>query len=178
MPLVLPPTVIGFYLLLALGPSGLGGMFGSLWGARTIAFSFTGLVIASMAYGLPFFVQPLQVAFRSIAQETLDGAATLGAGMLATFFSVAIPEASAGLIVSCILAFAHTLGEFGVVLMIGGAIPGKTEVMSIAIYQSVERGDWGEANILALAMVLMAFVTVTAITMLARRIRRQERAEI
>ena len=169
MPLVLPPTVIGFYLLIALGPGGPGGAVAGLWGARTLAFSFWGLVIGSLIYSLPFMVQPLRVAFEAIPEAPLRAAATLGAGRLAAFRYVALPLARSGLLTGVILTFAHTVGEFGVVLMIGGNIPGKTKVLSISIYDFVERGEWAAANWIAAGMVVFAFVVVTATMVLDRR---------
>ncbi len=169
LPLVLPPTVIGFYLLIALGPYGPGGVLGGLWGMRTIAFSFTGLVIGSIIYSLPFMVQPLRTAFEAISKDTLEVAASLGARPLQTFVRVAAPVSLGGFISGTILTFAHTIGEFGVVLMIGGNIPGQTKVLSIAIYDFIERGEWGMAHIMAAAMVLFGFAVVTATSLVARR---------
>lgn len=169
MPLVLPPTVIGFYLLIALGPNGPGGAVATLWGARTLAFSFPGLVIGSIFYSLPFMVQPLRVAFEAVPRETLEVAATLGAGRLQIFLRVVVGAAASGFITSLILTFAHTVGEFGVVLMIGGNIPGATKVLSISIYDFVERGEWLEAHWLSAGMVIFAFVVVTATMLLDRR---------
>jgi len=169
LPLVLPPTVIGFYLLLALGPNGPGGVLASLWGARTLAFSFWGLVVGSIVYSLPFMVQPVRVAFESIDEDTLEVAATLGARRTQTFFRVVVPAAASGFFTGLILTFAHTVGEFGVVLMIGGNIPGVTKVLSITIYDFVERGEWVEAHWLSLGMVVFAFVVVTATMLLDRR---------
>jgi molybdate transport system permease protein len=169
MPLVLPPTVIGFYLLLGLGPNGPGGALASLWGARTLAFSFTGLVIGSLVYSLPFMVQPLRVAFEGVDEEMLEAAATLGASRLQTFRRVVVRAAASGFITGLILTFAHTVGEFGVVLMIGGNIPGATKVLSITIYDYVERGDWAGAHWLSAGMVAFAFVVVTVTMLLDRR---------
>ena len=169
LPLVLPPTVIGFYLLIAMGPSGPGGLIASLWGARTLAFSFEGLVIGSLFYSLPFMVQPIRVAFETVGNEPLEAAATLGARPLQAFFRVAVPYAASGFFTGLILTFAHTVGEFGVVLMIGGNIPGETKVLSIAIYDFVEHGQWMDAHWLALGMVVFAFVVVTATMVLDRR---------
>jgi molybdate transport system permease protein len=169
LPLVLPPTVIGFYLLIALGPNGPGGWLASLWGARTLAFSFWGLVLGSIVYSLPFMVQPIRVALEAIGEDPLEAAATLGAGSWQTFFRVAAPLARSGFLTGLILTFAHTVGEFGVVLMIGGNIPGETKVLSIAIYDFVERGEWTNAHWLSLGMVLFAFVVVTATMLVDRR---------
>lgn len=172
LPLVLPPTVLGFYLLLAFGPNGPGGLLAPLWGARTLAFSFEGLVIASVIYSLPFMVQPLRNAFDAMGDEPLEAAATLGAGPWKSFFRVAVPFARNGYLTGAVLTFAHTVGEFGVVLMIGGNIPGKTKVLSIAIYDYVERLEWGNAHILAAGMVVFAFVVITAVMMIDKRVGR------
>ena len=169
LPLVLPPTVIGFYLLIALGPYGPGGALASLWGARTLAFSFEGLVIGSIVYSLPFMVQPLRVAFEALGEEPIEAAATLGAGRWQIFARVAAPLARTGFFTGAILTFAHTVGEFGVVLMIGGNIPGETKVLSIAIYDFVERGEWASAHWLSLGMVVFAFVVVSAMMLIDRR---------
>jgi len=172
LPLVLPPTVLGFYLLIALGPQGPGGWLAGLWGARTLAFSFEGLIIGSVIYSLPFMVQPLRNAFEAFGEEPLEAAATLGASPWQTFARVAVPLARAGYLGGAVLSFAHTIGEFGVVLMIGGNIPGKTKVLSIAIYDYVERLQWGEAHLLAAAMAVFAFVAITATMLIDRRIGR------
>lgn len=172
LPLVLPPTVLGFYLLLAFGPNGPGGLLAPLWGARTLAFSFEGLVIASVLYSLPFMVQPLRTAFEALGEEPLEAAATLGAGRWTTFFRVVVPLSRAGYLTGAILTFAHTVGEFGVVLMIGGNIPGKTKLVSMAIYDFVERLEWDKAHVLAGGMVVFAFVVITAVMMLDRRVGR------
>ncbi|MEP7240838.1 MAG: molybdate ABC transporter permease subunit [Devosia sp.] len=169
LPLVLPPTVIGFYLLIALGPNGPGGSIAGLWGARTLAFSFWGLVLGSILYSLPFMVQPIRVAFETVGEEPLEAAATLGAGRWQAFVRVAAPLARSGFFTGIILTFAHTVGEFGVVLMIGGNIPGHTKVLSIAIYDYVEQGEWLAAHFLSLGMVVFAFVVVTATMLLDRR---------
>ena len=169
LPLVLPPTVLGFYLLIALGPNGPGGYIASLWGARTLAFSFEGLVIGSVIYSLPFMVQPLRNAFEAMGEEPLEAAATLGAGPWQSFFRVAVPLARAGYLTGAVMTFAHTVGEFGVVLMIGGNIPGETKVLSIAIYDYVERLQWGEAHVMALGMVGFAFAVISAVMVIDRR---------
>jgi molybdate transport system permease protein len=146
LPLVLPPTVLGFYLLVLFSPnSWFGGFWVSVTGA-TLAFSFTGLVIASMIYSLPFMVQPLQTAFEAIGRAPLEAAATLGATPRDTFYSVVVPMAARGFLTACVLTFAHTIGEFGVVLMVGGNIPGRTKVVSIAIYEHVETLNYAEAH--------------------------------
>jgi len=172
LPLVLPPTVLGFYLLLAFGPNGPGGLLAPLWGARTLAFSFEGLVIASVLYSLPFMVQPLRTAFEALGEEPLEAAATLGAGWWTTFSRVVIPLSRTGYLTGAILTFAHTVGEFGVVLMIGGNIPGKTKLVSMAIYDFVERLEWDKAHILAGGMVVFAFVVITAVMLIDRRVGR------
>ncbi len=172
LPLVLPPTVLGFYLLIALGPFGPGGALASLWGARTLAFSFEGLVIGSVIYSLPFMVQPLRNAFEAFGVEPLEAAATLGASPWQTFARVAVPLARAGYLTGAVLTFAHTVGEFGVVLMIGGNIPGETRVLSIAIYDFVERQQWNEAHLVSAGMVVFAFLTITAAMLIDRRLGR------
>jgi len=169
LPLVLPPTVLGFYLLVALGPSGPGGAIASLWGARTLAFSFTGLVIGSVVYSMPFVVQPIRNAFEAIGERPLEVAATLRASPLRAFWTVAVPLARAGFLTGAVLGFAHTVGEFGIVLMIGGNIPGKTKVMSVAIYDYVETSQWREASLLAGGMVLFAFVVILIMTWTGKR---------
>jgi molybdate transport system permease protein len=168
LPLVLPPTVLGFYLLLALGPFGPGGALASLWGARTLAFSFPGLLIGAVIASLPFMVQPLRNAFAAIEPEVLEVADTLGASHRQRFWRVVLPLARPGYLVGAIMAFAHTMGEFGVVLMIGGNIPGQTKVLSIAIYDFVERLQWTEAHILAAAMVLFGFVVIWSTLVIGR----------
>jgi len=169
LPLVLPPTVIGFYLLIALGPHGPGGWIAGLWGGRTLAFSFPGLLIGSILYSLPFMVHPLRSAFEGIPEENLEAAKTLGASSAQTFRRVALPEARSGYLTGTVLTFAHTVGEFGVVLMIGGNIPGETKLLSIAIYDFVERLQWGNAHILSLGMVVFGFLAITAMLMVDRR---------
>jgi molybdate transport system permease protein len=169
MPLVLPPTVLGFYLLVALGPQGPGGAIAGLWGARTLAFSFPGLVIGSVVYSMPFVVQPIRNAFRAIGDRPLEVAATLRASQTRAFWTVAAPLAAPGFLTGAVLGFAHTVGEFGIVLMIGGNIPGKTKVMSVAIYDYVETMQWREANLLAGGMALFAFAVILAISLIERR---------
>lgn len=171
MPLVLPPTVLGFYLLLALGPDGPGGRVAGLWGGRTLAFTFEGLLIGSVIYSLPFVVQPISNAFEAMGERPLEVAATLRASPTAAFWRVALPLARPGLITGAVLGFAHTVGEFGVVLMIGGNIPGKTRVLSTAIYDYVETSRWTEASLIAGAMVIFAFLVVLATMLLERRAR-------
>jgi len=169
LPLVLPPTVLGFYLLVALGPQGpIGGLAQAL-GGQPLAFSFTGLVIGSVFYSLPFVVQPLQAAFAAIGQRPLEVAATLRASPLDRFFSVAVPQARAGFLTAAVLGFAHTLGEFGVVLMIGGNIPGSTQVISIAIYDHVESLEYGRAHWLSGGLLLLSFLLLMTVYALNRR---------
>jgi molybdate transport system permease protein len=170
MPLVLPPTVLGFYLLLALGPNGPGGWIASLWGGRTLAFSFTGLIIGSFFYSLPFMVQPLRNAFAAIGDDPLEAALSLGASYRQRFLRVALPLARPGYITGAVMTFAHTVGEFGVVLMIGGNIPGQTKVIAIALYDYVERLQWGEAHVVALGMVIFAFVVIAVTLTIDRRV--------
>ena len=160
LPLILPPTVLGFYLLIALGPSGPGGWLAGLSGGRTLAFTFEGLVIGSVVYSLPFVVQPIRNAFEAFGERPLEVAATLGASPWNAFFTVALPLARPGFLTAAILGFAHTIGEFGVVLMIGGNIPGETRVMSVAIYDLVESGDWGAAHLLSAGLVLFSFTVI------------------
>jgi molybdate transport system permease protein len=169
LPLVLPPTVLGFYLLLALGPNGPGGSIAGLFGMRTLAFSFPGLVIGSIFYSLPFAVQPLRNAFEAIGSDALEAASTLGAGKWQRFARIEVPLARSGYLTAAVLTFAHTVGEFGVVLMIGGNIPGQTKVMSIAIYDYVERLQWNDAHVLAACMVVFAFIVITLTMLVDRR---------
>lgn len=171
LPLVLPPTVMGFYLLILLGPRGAVGAFLEDIGVGHLAFTFTGLVIGSMVYSLPFAVQPLQNAFASIGRRPLEVAATLGAGPLDRFLTVVAPLASRGLLTAAVLAFAHTLGEFGVLLMIGGSIPGQTKVASIAIYSHVEAMDYGAAHALSLTLLGLAFLLLLTVYAINRRFR-------
>jgi molybdate transport system permease protein len=172
LPIVLPPTVLGFYLLVALGPDGPGGAVASLWGARTLAFTFTGLVIASILASMPFVVQPIRNAFAAIGDRPLEVAATLRASPARAFWTVALPLASPGLLSGAVLGFAHTVGEFGVVLMIGGNIPGRTRVMSTAIFDFVETMQWREANILAGGMVVFAFAVILSMILIEKRVSR------
>ena len=157
LPLVLPPTVIGFYLLVTMGPNGPVGQFTQWLGLGRLPFTFAGLVVGSLIYSLPFAVQPLQRAFESLGQRPLEVAATLGASKLDTFFSVVLPLARPGFITAAVLSFAHTVGEFGVVLMIGGNIPGVTRVVSVQIYDHVEALEYTQAHWLAGGMVAFAF---------------------
>jgi molybdate transport system permease protein len=173
MPLVLPPTVLGFYLLVVLGPQGPGGALASLWGARTLAFSFTGLVIGSVLFSLPFVVQPIRNAFEAIGDRPLEVAATLRASPWRAFWTVAVPLASPGFLTGAILGFAHTVGEFGVVLMIGGNIPGETKVLSVAIFDYVETSQWTQAHLLSAGMVIFSFCVVLAMMLIEKRMMRR-----
>jgi len=169
MPIVLPPTVLGFYLLILLGPNGaIGGWWVQLTG-NALTFSFAGLVIASCVYSLPFAVQPLQNAFESLPRQTLEFAWTQGASKLDAFFSIAVPMSVRGFIGAAVLSFAHTLGEFGVVLMVGGNIPGETRVISIAIYDSVETLNYGDAHQMSLLLIGFAFVVLLGMFVVHRR---------
>lgn len=169
LPLVLPPTVLGFYLLIALGPNGpIGGLM-QTFGLQPLAFTFTGLVIGSVFYSLPFVVQPIQAAFKAVGNRPLEVAATLRASPLDAFFTVAIPLAKPGFLTAAVLGFAHTLGEFGVVLMIGGNIPGETQVLSIAIYEHVEALEYGRAHWLSGMLLVLSFVMLMSLYALNRR---------
>ncbi len=171
LPLVLPPTVLGFYLLIALGPHGpIGGLLQSL-GGRPLAFSFTGLVVGSVFYSLPFVVQPLQNAFENLGRRPLEVAATLRASPLDRFLTVALPLARPGFLTAAVLGFAHTVGEFGVVLMIGGNIPGETQVLSIAIYDHVEALEYGQAHWLSGGLLLLSFALLMVVYAVNRRFR-------
>ncbi len=169
LPIVLPPTVIGFYLLIALAPDSPLMSLLHPFGVRTLAFTFTGLVIGSMVYSLPFAVQPLRNAFEAIGERPMDVAATLRASPLDAFFSVAAPLARRGFLAAAILVFAHTVGEFGVVLMIGGGIPGRTEVLSVRIYQLVEALRFDEAHQLAAGLLIFAFLVLLSLLLIERR---------
>ncbi|MGJ4951937.1 molybdate ABC transporter permease subunit [Bradyrhizobium sp. HKCCYLS20291] len=172
IPLVLPPTVLGFYLLVALGPSGPGGALASLWGARTLAFTFPGLVIGSVLFSMPFVVQPIRNAFEAMGEKPMEAAATLRASPWRAFWTIAVPLASPGFLTGAILGFAHTVGEFGVVLMIGGSIPGKTKVLSVAIYDYVETSQWAEASVLALGMVVFSFCVILTMMLIEKKMAR------
>ena len=169
LPLVLPPTVLGFYLLIALGPDGPGGFVARLFGERSLAFSFPGLVIGSVIYSLPFTVQPIRSAFEAVGDRPLEAAATLRASPWDAFWTVAVPLARPGLIAGGVLGFAHTVGEFGVILMIGGNIPGATRVLSIAIYDHVELMEWGTAHLLSGGLLAFSFVVVALTLSLQKR---------
>jgi molybdate transport system permease protein len=169
MPLVLPPTVLGFYLLVLLGPSGL---IGAPWLSvtdTTLTFSFAGLVLASAIYSFPFTIQPLQAAFEGVGRAPLEAAATLGAGPLDRFWNVASPLALRGYVSAVVLTFAHTLGEFGVVLMVGGNIPGRTKVISIAIYEHVETLEYAQAHVLSAGLLVFSFIVLLSVYVLNRR---------
>ncbi|MED5612122.1 MULTISPECIES: molybdate ABC transporter permease subunit [unclassified Pseudomonas] len=163
LPLVLPPTVIGFYLLVTLGPHGPVGQLTDALGWQRLPFSFAGLVVGSVIYSLPFVVQPLQNAFEAIGTRPLEAAATLRAGPLDSFFSVVLPLARPGFVTAAILGFAHTVGEFGVVLMIGGNIPGQTRVVSVQIFDHVEAMEYAQAHWLAGGMVVFSFFVLLAL---------------
>lgn len=173
LPLVLPPTVLGFYLLLTLGPNGPIGQVTQSLGLGTLAFSYSGLVIGSVLYSLPFVVQPLQNAFEAIGDRPLEVAATLGASPIDRYFSIAIPMAKPGFFTAAVLGFAHTVGEFGVVLMIGGNIPGETRVVSVQIYDHVEALAYDEANRLALLMIVFSFLVLLSVYGLRKKSQRQ-----
>lgn len=169
LPLVLPPTVLGFYLLVMLGPAGpIGNVWESIGGPRLV-FSFPGLVVGSVLYSLPFVVQPLQNAFAAVPTRLLDAAATLRASPLDRFISVVVPLARPGFLTAATLGFAHTVGEFGVVLMIGGNIPGRTEVLSIALYNHVEALEYGQAHVLAALLLVFSFSVLLTVYALNRR---------
>lgn len=163
MPLVLPPSVLGFYLLLLMGPQGPVGQLTQALGIGRLPFTFAGLVVASVLYSMPFVVQPLQQAFEAVPERALEAAATLRAGPWDRFFTVALPLARPGFITASVLGFAHTVGEFGVVLMMGGNIPGQTRVMSVAIYDHVEAAEYADAHRLAAAMVAFALTVLVTL---------------
>ncbi len=168
LPLILPPTVLGFYLLITLGSNGpIGKLLESL-GGSSIAFTFTGLVVGSVIYSMPFVVQPLQNSFSSVGRKPLETAATLGASTIDRFFSVAVPLSRSGFITAAVLGFAHTVGEFGVVLMIGGNIPGETGVVSIAIYDHVEAMEYGQAHWLAGGLLATSFLMLLFVYIINR----------
>jgi molybdate transport system permease protein len=163
LPIVLPPTVLGFYLLVLMGPAGPVGQLTQALGLGVLPFTFAGLVVGSVIYSLPFVVQPLQAAFEGIGERPMEAAATLRAGPWDRFFSVAVPLARAGFLGAAVLAFAHTLGEFGVVLMIGGNIPGATKVLSVALYDHVEAMDYASAHVLAAGMLVFSFLVLLVV---------------
>jgi molybdate transport system permease protein len=174
LPLVLPPTVLGFYLLIVLGPNGPGGWIAGLFGGRSLAFTFEGLVIGSVFYSMPFVVQPIRNAFEAFGERPLEVAATLRASPWDAFWSVAVPLARPGFMTGAVLGFAHTVGEFGVVLMIGGSIPGETKVLSVAIFDYVETLQWTQAHVLAGGMLVFAFVVILTMMLLEKRLGRPE----
>jgi molybdate transport system permease protein len=169
LPLVLPPTVLGFYLLVIMSPDNAIGSFWVHLTGSTLTFSFAGLVVASVIYSLPFMVQPLQNAFETVGSEPLEAAASLRATPLNAFFTVAMPLSARGFLTAIVLTFAHTVGEFGVVLMVGGNIPGETKVISIAIYEHVETLQYAAAHSLSLALLGFSFVVLLAVYTLNRR---------
>lgn len=173
LPMVLPATVLGFYVLIMLGPNGPGGSIaGFLWGGRTLAFTFTGLVIGCIIASLPTVLQPIRNSFAAIGDRPLEAAATLRASPWQAFWRVALPLASPGFLSGAVLGFSHTVGNFGVVLMIGGNIPGRTRVMSTAIFDFVEAMQWEEANILAGGMVIFAFIVIFSMIMIEKHFAR------
>lgn len=169
LPLVLPPTVLGFYILIVLGPQGWIGQLTQSLGLGVLSFSFTGLLIGSIIFSLPFAVQPIQYAFEAMGRRPMEVAATLRASPIDAFFTVALPLAKPGLLTATVLSFAHTVGEFGVVLMIGGNIPGKTQVVSTQIYGHVEAMEYTQAHWLAAGMVVFSFGVLIALSRLKRR---------
>jgi molybdate transport system permease protein len=169
LPLVLPPTVLGFYLLILLGPAGAVGRFWAVVSDSTLTFSFFGLVISSVIYSFPFAVQPLQGAFESVGRAPLEAAATLGANPFDAFLRVAVPASIRGYVSALVLSFAHTLGEFGVVLMVGGNIPGRTKVISIAVYEHVETLEYSQAHALAAGLLVFSFLVLLSVYGLNRR---------
>lgn len=170
LPLVLPPTVLGFYLLIVLGPRGPVGQTMEALGLPHLAFSFEGILVASVIYSLPFAVQPLMEAFRALGTRPVEVAASLGAGPLDRFFTVILPLCRGGFVVAATLTFAHTLGEFGVILMLGGSIPGETQVLSVLIYDYAEAMDYAAAHRLALGMLVFAFVVLVTVYSFNRRV--------
>jgi len=176
LPIVLPPTVLGFYLLIMLGPNGPLGQATQALGLGTLPFTFPGLVVASVFYSLPFVVQPLQNAFEALGKRPLEVAATLRASPWDRFFHVAVPLARPGFLTAMVLGFSHTVGEFGVVLMIGGNIPGETKVLSVAIYDHVETLEYGQAHLLAGGMIAFSFLVLLSLYLINGRISRGEHA--
>ena len=170
LPLVLPPTVLGFYLLVLLGPQGPIGAVTQALGLGTLPFTFAGLVVGSTLYSLPFVVQPIQNAFTALGERPLEVAATLRASPWDRFFTVAVPLARPGFLTACVLGFAHTVGEFGVVLMVGGSIPGATKVLSIAVYEHVESLEYANAHALAAGLIVFAFTVLLLLSLLSKRL--------
>lgn len=173
MPLVLPPTVLGFYVLLAMGPRGPLGRLWEMFFGHGLAFTFEGLVLASVLYSLPFAVQPLIASFESVDHKLLDASAVLGASRLRTFWRVILPLSVPGVVTAFVLSFAHTMGEFGVVLMVGGNLAGVTRTVSIAIYDKVQALDYAGANRMALVLLAISFSVLTVVYALNRRVGRQ-----
>ena len=172
LPLVLPPSVLGFYLLVTMGPHGPIGQLTQALGLGVLTFSFTGLVIGSVLYSLPFMVQPLHNAFEALGKRPLEAAATLRASPVDTFFSIVVPLCRPGFVTGIIMSFAHTVGEFGVVLMVGGNIPGVTRVVSVQIYDHVEAAEYGDAHRLAAVMLVFSFAVLLALYSYNQRQRR------
>jgi molybdate transport system permease protein len=172
LPLVLPPTVLGFYLLVAMGPRGPLGKFWQALFGQSLAFTFTGLLLASVLYSLPFAVQPLIASFESVDRKLLDASAVLGAGRLRTFLRVILPLSLPGAVTALVLSFAHTMGEFGVVLMVGGNLPGVTRTVSIDIYDRVQSLDYAQANRMALVLLLISFAVLSVVYGVNRRVGR------
>jgi molybdate transport system permease protein len=172
LPIVLPPTVLGFYLLIAMSPT---SPLTQALGGRSFAFSFEGLVVGSVIYSLPFVVNPIRNAFEAIGERPLEVAATLRASPVNAFFTVAVPLARPGFLTGAILGFAHTVGEFGVVLMIGGSIPGETKVLSIAIFEYVETLQWDKAHLLSAGMLVFSFVVILLMMLIEKRLGRTQR---
>ena len=171
LPLILPSTILGFYLLLLLGRDGVGGTIAGLWGGTSLAFTFSGLVIGSIIYSLPFAVQPIRLGFEAIGKIPFEAAATLQATAWQGFWLVAVPLNRRAIITAALLAMAHTIGEFGVVLMIGGNIPGATQVLSLTIYDAVESMNWREAHQIAAGLMVFSFVISLTVGILQRNIR-------
>ncbi len=169
LPLVMPPTVLGFYLLVVMGPNGVMGRFWEDLTGQRLCFTFTGIVLASLVYSFPFAAQPLKAAFEKIDHRMIESAYVLGCSRLQTFYRVIIPNSLGGILVAAILTFAHTMGEFGVVLMVGGSIPGKTKVASIAIYEYVEALRYREANMLSLALAVISYLVLVIVNILNQR---------
>ena len=169
LPLVLPPTVLGFYLLIAMSPQGVLGQFTTSLGLGTLPFTFWGLVVASVFYSMPFVVQPIQNAMEALGDRPLEAAATLRAGPIDRFFSIVLPLAKPGFITAAILGFAHTVGEFGIVLMIGGNIPGETRVVSVQIYDHVEALEYAQAHLLAGVMIAFSFTVLLGLYWFQRK---------
>jgi len=169
LPLVLPPTVLGFYLLVLMGGDGFLGKYWTLLTGHPLSFSFAGLVVASCVYSLPFVVQPLQSAFESLEHHAIEAAWTLGASKSKTFFTVIVPQSRRGLLTAIVLGFAHTMGEFGVVLMVGGNIPGQTQVLSIAIYEQVETLSFHSAHLMSMGLLVFSFAVLFIVYGINRR---------